>query len=426
MRIALLTIALFQAASAIAQPRVGAEVSSDPLPAGASFGIAAPGVAIARDHAGVAISWVMADATGARKIYVARLDATAHFTGSVREIPVYSIAEPGAGVDATYPSIAASPDGKGFTLGWLECPYYSDHPSSIPSVWRAVYSRLDADLNPSRPALILDSVNSPLIVRSGKETWLTVAGYLWRMGADGSLAVPLFPDLTASDMAAAADFPQVVASQKEQQSSFTCTCNGGRLSWFCPESCKAYQYQYLFTVRFIDVYSVFAAAAFPSVSDHSFVAFDADPAVQADDQEVLIAWYQRQQADGGEVVAARLKPTTSTGDASASIADPLVLGTFGPDSGHVRPDIATDGQRFVVVWRSTSASADHDILGASITPDGIVTPVTIATSPADERDPSVIALGNGAFLVAYEKFSGAERRIAGRIVTFDNRVRTVR
>jgi hypothetical protein len=422
MRIALLTIALLQAASAIAQPRVGAEVSSDPLPAAASFGLAAPGIAMARDHTGVVIAWMMADAQGARKIYVARLDATAHFTGSVREIPVYSTAEPGAGVDATYPSIAASPDGRGFTLGWLEYPYYSDYQNAIPSVWRAVYSRLDADLNPSPPAVLSDFVNSPVIVRSGKETWLTAGGSLWRMGADGSLAVPIYPGLTASDMAAAADFPQVVASQREQ-TGYTCASGTpgcpflDRHSWGCTESCKIYHY--MFAVRFIDVYRVSAGASFSFVSD-------AAPAVKGDDHEVLMAWYHGQQVNGGVIVAARMKPTASTGEASTAIADPLVLGSFGPDFGHVRPDIATDGHRFVVVWRSMSATGDHDILGASITPDGIVTPLSIATSQADERDPSVIALGNGAFLVAYEKFSGAERRIAGRIVTFDSRVHTAR
>ena len=39
-------------------------------------------------------------------------------------------------------------------------------------------------------------------------------------------------------------------------------------------------------------------------------------------------------------------------------------------------------------------------------------------SSADERDPSVLALGGGTFLVAYEKMVGFERRIAGRFVTF--------
>ena len=57
--------------------------------------------------------------------------------------------------------------------------------------------------------------------------------------------------------------------------------------------------------------------------------------------------------------------------------------------------------------------------------DGRQTPLSIATSSADERDPSVLALGGGTFLVAYEKMVGFERRIAGRFVTF-GRHRAVR
>jgi hypothetical protein len=55
-----------------------------------------------------------------------------------------------------------------------------------------------------------------------------------------------------------------------------------------------------------------------------------------------------------------------------------------------------------------------------------VFPLSIATSLADERDPSVIALGEGRFLVAYEKDSDGDRRIAGRFVTFESRSRAVR
>ena len=55
-----------------------------------------------------------------------------------------------------------------------------------------------------------------------------------------------------------------------------------------------------------------------------------------------------------------------------------------------------------------------------------VTFLPIATSSADERDPSIIALGDGRFLVAYEKIAGSERRLAGRFVDFGNRRRAVR
>ena len=58
--------------------------------------------------------------------------------------------------------------------------------------------------------------------------------------------------------------------------------------------------------------------------------------------------------------------------------------------------------------------------------DGSVAELQIASSSADELDPSVIAIRPGEFLIAYEKDSGLERRIAGKLLTFPARRRTVR
>src|SRR5262249_13133824 len=106
--------------------------------------------------------------------------------------------------------------------------------------------------------------------------------------------------------------------------------------------------------------------------------------------------------------------------------DDIALHTLDPDSGQPRPDIATDGERYLVVWRAKSANGDYDVSGAVIDADDKVTFLPIATSSADERDPSVMYLGAGRFLVAYEKISGAERRLAGRFLDFGNRGRAVR
>ena len=84
-----------------------------------------------------------------------------------------------------------------------------------------------------------------------------------------------------------------------------------------------------------------------------------------------------------------------------------------------------DGSRYVIVWQTTTPAGDHDIAGASIDADGNVIPLTIAMSTADEREPSIISIRSGAFLVAYEKI-GVDRRIAGRFITFDGRERAVR
>ena len=87
------------------------------------------------------------------------------------------------------------------------------------------------------------------------------------------------------------------------------------------------------------------------------------------------------------------------------------LAAFAGDSGQTRPDIAADGQRYVVVWREQTAMRNHDVVGMVIDNDGRQTPFSIATSSADERDPSVLSLGGGTFFVAYEKMVGFERTV---------------
>jgi hypothetical protein len=124
-------------------------------------------------------------------------------------------------------------------------------------------------------------------------------------------------------------------------------------------------------------------------------------------------------------VASRLDPSRFA-IFPRSIADFQIIGGFGPDFGPTRPDIATDGERYVVVWRTATGNGSHDVVGASIDRAGTIVPLSIATSTEDERDPSVIAVGNGRFLVAYDKLSNGERRIAGRFVTFENRTHAVR
>ena len=116
MRKILFVVLLLQAAAAFAQPTVSAEISSDPLPlAAVNASLPTPAVAMARDRSGVAIAWIMRNAEGLR-IFVTRLDATGHFTGPVRTIPVLS---PNS-ADVISCSIAAAPGGNGFITTWTE------------------------------------------------------------------------------------------------------------------------------------------------------------------------------------------------------------------------------------------------------------------------------------------------------------------
>jgi hypothetical protein len=409
MRNLLVAILLLHAVDAFAQPAVSAEIASGPLPfTNVQSFLPAPAVALAKDRTGVAIAWLMRG-TGGDRISVVRLDATGHFTGAVQTIPAASDS-----LDLVAPSIAAAPRGDGFTLAWLETT------ATLPSVTRAAYCRLDRDLKPSTPAVLLvlpQPITAPAIVRSGKTTWISAGTSAWELRDDGSLASPLNTGFNATDMTVAADFPQVVAFGQVPTGGPICPPGCGRTGHFATCSCPPVPITSN-ALLFTSLYSI-------STSRTLDFASDAAPAIGSDGHDAAVAWFQGAHLKGGQVVMARLRPPSFT-DFRTSIDQYSVIGTFAPDGGATRPDIASDGERYVVVWRTATTGGSHDIAGASIDRAGNILPLSIATSAADERDPSVVLIGNGTFLVAYEKFSDGQRRIAGRIVTFDPRTRAVR
>jgi hypothetical protein len=408
MRKVVLALLFFHAVDAFAQT-VGAEIASSPLPFTnlLSF-LPAPAVGMAKDRTGAAIAWLMREPEGDR-ISVVRLDATGHFTGQVQTIPA-------ALPDSIYvvaPSIAAAPRGDGFTLAWIEVTV------TVPPVTRAAYCRLDRDLKPSAPAVLLvlpQRPSAPAIVRSGITTWISAGGSAWELRNDGSLSAPLNAGITATDMTVATDFPQIVGVS---HAGVGLICppgcgSGGRIS-FC--TCP-FVAPIAYAVQFTSLYSITASRIFDFDSD-------AAPAIGRDGHTVAVVWLHGAHLKGGQVVMAQVL-APSFADFPTAVNQFRFIGNFGPDGGATRADIAGDGERYVVVWRTATSDGSHDVVGASIDRAGNIIPLSIATSTADERDPSVISMGDGTFLVAYEKLSDGQRRIAGRFVTFDPRGRAVR
>jgi len=310
------------------------------------------------------------------------------------------------------------PSGSGFTIAWMEFENGGV---------RTLFSRLDAALNHGTPVVLMTSgdaaaVKAPVVVRSGVSTWITVASRFWKILPDGSLDEPLEAGVAASDMIANGPMPRLVGATKpfaadQCMQSPGCRAIGGPFNGLCYASCVIHV-QLGYGLRLM---APFAAFGGPSFHEES----DAQPAIQSDGRDLLIAWYLGAEARGGSVVVNRLTEQ-SLGAFEAMAANPRQIGFFAPESGAVRPDIATDGERYLVVWQTKRGLAEHDIEAAVIERDGTVTPLTIASSADDERQPSVISTRRGAFLVAYEKISRTDRRIAGRLVTFDERRRAVR
>ena len=391
VRAALLSFVVCLSVSASGQPIIGPEITSVPTASIFHPNIAIPAVAMAKDQKGVAIAWSEPNGDGHATIRVARLDLGGHAVGAIREMPRFSPSD-----DALAPTIAPLPSGRGFTVAWLE------HAS-------AVYAQLDADLNASTPATIggpffVDV--TPVIVRSGKETWITTQGHVWVLDDNGSIRAEYDAGGPASDMSATSDFPQLVSSQRKLTLDTTaCGCarlGAGPFRGLC--TCPVFRPTY--ALQFVSLFS--ATQSIPFDFDSTL-----QPAVLNDSREITIAWFRGSELRGGDVVLTHVDPAAL----SSFNSPPQSIGTFAPDFGMTRPGIATDGDHTLVVWRNASPHVARDIVGALIDGDGKVAPLSIATSPDDDEiDPSVIAIEPGLFLVAYEKISVSDRRIAGRFV----------
>ncbi len=390
---------------------VSSEIVSTPIaPRNNLLLLGAPAIAMARDSEGVVIAWAERNDRGLNRINVARLNESAYQVGSIHVLPA------GEGADASFPSIASLPSGSGFTIAWMEL-----ESSSV----RTMVSRLDAALTPSTPVLLtassVQSTRSPAVVRSGSSTWITSASLLWRVRSDGSFDPPIDSGVPASDMIANGALPRLVGAMKPFAIDTCldragCQVWGGPFKGYCYPECVVHTQQG-YGLRLMAPYTTLSGPSFHYESD-------AQPAISGHDTEVLIAWYSGPESSGGAVVVNKLTDQ-SLADFGQLALQPRGLGDFPQEWGAIRPDIATDGERYVVVWQ-TKRGITHDIEGAAIDRDGTVTPFTVANSADDERDPSVISTRPGAFLVAYEKISPAGRRLAGRQITFDGRVRVVR
>ena len=393
---------LLLAATAFAQITIGDEISSGPIPKEfATTSLAAPAVAAAKDNNGIAVAWVMSNGS-ANRVYITRIDGSGHGGGITREMPLASAV---AQAQQLFPSLAAAPDGNGFIVAWLEIA------PSTPAAAQAVFSRIDAaTLTPSAPTALFPPplAISPTLVRTKNgKTWISAGGLVWSQ--NGALEGPFGGIASATDMTIAKDVPQLVGSHIEQSKDYYtcspapgCYVNQGPFKGFCYPSCRNYPLEYAVDFKSLD--GAFATATFDFLTD-------AQPAIGSNGSETAVVWFRGSQSSGGDVVLAHLAGTFD-------LTHPDSLALFPPDSGQTRPDIASDGQRYVVVWRSNTSPGNHDIVGMVIDNDGKQTPLSIATSSADERDPSVLSLGGGTFLVVYEKIAGGERRIAGRFMTF--------
>jgi hypothetical protein len=104
--------------------------------------------------------------------------------------------------------------------------------------------------------------------------------------------------------------------------------------------------------------------------------------------EALVAWHDYNY--GAEIYAARL-------NMNGEPLDPLPFQVSDLSEGAAGPDVATDGQRYLVVWADCE---HHDVRGRFVDPGGTADPELVWPGDPSCYRPSVVA-GNGTFLVSW-------------------------
>jgi len=370
---------LLIASTTVAQPLVLGEVRSAPMEKPANPDIAVPAMSIVKTDGGFIAAWSAGLAQS--RITIARLDTTLRvIERTQRDVTPVS----GAGYDAVFPDLV--PTANGYLLACLERPRVAGMRDVPMAVVFSVSPSLDAT-----PRLAVPATDGIVRAFPRDDGGLDViaSSTLYRVTPEGTLFVMSRFEMTAADATFAGGKPVVVSAQL--------------------------------------VDNIFASPlplsklAMLSVSDTVDTILHADRALQldvaaggigSDGTHLLVSWFIGTKLGGGAVYAARGESNSVRTTMSADFDVPLTIGTFGPRFVTSRPSIASDGERFLVVWRDRASRSK--ISGAIVTADGKSTALTIAESDAELNAPIAIAAGRGTFVVGYEIESDADHRILAR------------
>jgi hypothetical protein len=383
MIISLLLASLLLAATTAA-PLVGPENLSPAMgPAPAPYDIAGPSSAAVRDGDGFVIAFAAQSPSSPRtRIFVARLDATGRTIEShPREMPVTS-----ESVDAGLPSIAIAADGH--YVGQMEMGSMR-----IGVVWLT---------NPTLPppaTPFARLAGSPAFVRGGDGKLFAVSdSQIFEYTLDGRL-VGITPKTMRGGDDAMIIGGKVVLAGHLSQPSYVCAmpppglCGppGGYNLLVGVEESPGGKWN---NFDFLSTNGVGAAS---------------------DGATILAAFYNGEQRLGGDVQFARFDATTF-----ALRDDPRRLGSFEADPLRqaLRPAVAYDGNRYLVVWQTATSGGTHAVRAAAVDADSAVTEIAFPHL-GDETLPNVVAADRGRFLISYESRRNGQWHLATRMIYFD-------
>ena len=136
-----------------------------------------------------------------------------------------------------------------------------------------------------------------------------------------------------------------------------------------------------------------------------------EPAVAFDGANYLVVWTD-ERSISYDIYCARVTPGGTVLD-SAGIAISCASGL------QMSPDVAFDGNCFLVVWQDDRSDSSCDIYGARVTPDGAVLDpggLLISDAPGNQYEPAVACNGAG-FLVVWADPRNGDLDIYGARVT---------
>jgi hypothetical protein len=366
-----LVLALLLPALANAQPVVGPEISSAPF---FSFGPAVdeptPALGIVRSGSGFALTWAAVDASGRSRVFVALLNAEAT-TLSTRVLPALEAAS-----DAFHPAIASH--GAGFLVAWTEIG--SNEPRGVVAT-----ARLDSSGTViGSPRQLTPGLMAPIVHWTGADYYIGTGSILWAVSADGSNTRAFNQGVMIDSISGTAS--QVVVGGHSI----------GVEAYLCFHGCPPPHAVYVAQIVLVgDCSTSWSFAPPPSLG--TTASFDG--------QNYLVVWPD----NDGTLRAFRVGADCKSLEARDAL---LVDHFFSGGRMTSTPQPAWDGSRFLVVYQSSPS----EIRGAFLHDGESDPPFVVANGSV--RRPSVIDVGAGKFLVAYEMQSAEGTQLAGRFIDF--------
>jgi hypothetical protein len=357
--------ALFLAAAlAFHQPVLGPELLSAPQPP--ANPTVKPEVSIAADRGSAVLAWATGD-----HLYVDVLSIDGRL-GEATAIPANA---------PVAPSIVAFRGG--YLLAWVE--------TALPE--RAIVVRLTAALQPMQQQTI--SATNAELRSDGTNAFLLISNTAYSLAEDGALN-------TAAGIDAGDDIAVMGSNTSAHLWHTVEPC--GHFNWGCGgtdlnvEVNGPNHYERLIAVH--------TTTGLETITGPAAIAFDG--------RRLLVACYVGDSLHRPDVRASvQVRPYDAEW-----LAPPITIGSIWDASPPVRPGIAGDGRRFVVVWRTWNGT-NFDVAGAVIDNGTFeVAPLDIASGPNDEEGPGIAAIAPGRFLITWTSISATERRLAARFLDF--------